>query len=60
MRKLRKQLADLKEENEILKKAAACFGLVLTGRSYRGVGIPDCIALGKDAAQRLFMQMNAL
>jgi transposase len=25
MRKLRKQLADLKEENEILKKAAAYF-----------------------------------
>jgi oxygen-dependent protoporphyrinogen oxidase len=31
--------------------------LILTGRSYRGVGIPDCIAHGEDAAQRLFMQM---
>lgn len=29
-------------------------GLIATGRSYRGVGIPDCIAQGEQAAQRLF------
>ncbi|OXM87554.1 protoporphyrinogen oxidase [Paenibacillus rigui] len=28
--------------------------LVVAGRSYRGVGIPDCVAQGKAAAQRLY------
>ena len=35
MRKLRKQLADLKEENEILKKAAAYFANLVCGAEPR-------------------------
>jgi protoporphyrinogen/coproporphyrinogen III oxidase len=38
--------------------AEAWPGLFVTGRSYRGVGIPDCIAQGEEAAQRLFEWMT--
>ncbi|MDR6881309.1 protoporphyrinogen oxidase [Bacillus sp. 3255] len=34
--------------------------LVVAGRSFRGVGIPDCIAQGSDAAQRLFQQIHTI
>jgi oxygen-dependent protoporphyrinogen oxidase len=28
-------------------------GIAIAGASYRGVGVPDCIASGRDAARRL-------
>lgn len=31
--------------------------MIVAGRSFRGVGIPDCIAQGNDAAHRLFQQL---
>lgn len=34
--------------------------IIVAGRSFRGVGIPDCIAQGNDAAQRLFQQLNVV
>jgi len=34
-------------------------GLELAGHAYRGVGIPDCIRSGRDAAQSITMSLNA-
>lgn len=34
-------------------------GLYLTGSSYRGIGIPDCIAQGKATAAQIFERLNA-
>ncbi|TBR26216.1 protoporphyrinogen oxidase [bacterium] len=34
-------------------------GLVLAGSSYKGVGIPDCVRSGRDAAQRLLAGSSA-
>ncbi|MEW9701305.1 protoporphyrinogen oxidase [Paenibacillus sp. SI8] len=33
--------------------------MIVAGRSFRGVGIPDCIAQGSKAAERLFQQIHA-
>ncbi len=39
--------------DEMEKRASAIPGLALCGASYRGVGVPDCIKSGDDAAARL-------
>lgn len=41
----------------ICELVAAHKGLELTGNAYSGVGIPDCIASGESAAQRLAEQL---
>ena len=42
---------------ELEKKLAALYpGVLLAGCSYYGVGIPDCIENGQEAARRLLMQ----
>lgn len=38
---------------EIEARVAAVPGLHLAGNAYRGIGIPDCIRMGKEAAQKL-------
>jgi oxygen-dependent protoporphyrinogen oxidase len=38
---------------EIESRAAAIPGLHLAGNAYRGIGIPDCIRMGKLAAERI-------
>ncbi|HEV8148022.1 MAG TPA: protoporphyrinogen oxidase [Bryobacteraceae bacterium] len=37
---------------EITQRAAAVTGLHLAGNAYHGIGIPDCIRLGREAAAR--------
>src|SRR5207253_1921498 len=39
--------------DEIERRAAAIPGLALAGNAYRGVGIPDCIHSGEQAAEML-------
>jgi oxygen-dependent protoporphyrinogen oxidase len=39
--------------NGIQERASRFDGLALAGSAYRGVGIPDCIATGRDAVDRL-------
>jgi protoporphyrinogen/coproporphyrinogen III oxidase len=34
-------------------------GIALAGASYRGVGVPDCIASGRDAARRVLAGRSA-
>jgi oxygen-dependent protoporphyrinogen oxidase len=38
---------------EIKERAAAIPGLYLAGNAYEGIGIPDCIRTGRDAAKRI-------
>ncbi len=38
---------------EIEARTAALAGLHLAGNAYRGIGIPDCIRMGKEAARKL-------
>jgi oxygen-dependent protoporphyrinogen oxidase len=38
---------------EIEERAARVAGLHLAGNAYKGIGIPDCIRMGKEAAQKL-------
>jgi oxygen-dependent protoporphyrinogen oxidase len=38
---------------EILARAAAIPGLYLAGNAYTGIGIPDCIRMGKAAAEEI-------
>jgi len=38
---------------EIESRAAAIPGLCLAGNAYQGIGIPDCIRLGRQAAEKL-------
>lgn len=45
--------------NEIEWAVAKIPGLALSGNAYRGVGIPDCIKSGKDAAQTILSALCA-
>lgn len=38
---------------EVFRRAAALEGLALCGNGYYGIGLPDCIALGESAADRV-------
>lgn len=38
---------------EIESRVAAIHGLHLAGNAYRGIGIPDCIRMGRQAAERI-------
>jgi oxygen-dependent protoporphyrinogen oxidase len=38
---------------EIEARAAAIPGLYLAGNAYQGIGIPDCIRMGKSAAEKI-------
>jgi oxygen-dependent protoporphyrinogen oxidase len=38
---------------EIEARTAALAGLHLAGNAYQGIGIPDCIRMGKAAAERI-------
>ena len=46
-----------------LKRIESCLqghpGLVLAGCSYRGVGLPDCIRSGREAAEKAFRSLTA-
>jgi oxygen-dependent protoporphyrinogen oxidase len=39
---------------EIEAHASAVTGLHLAGNAYTGIGIPDCIRMGRQAAARIF------
>ena len=45
---------------EIRSRAAAIPGLYLAGNAYEGIGIPDCIRMGKDAAERVLQSVPGL
>ena len=38
---------------EIESRTAALGGLHLAGNAYTGIGIPDCIRMGKSAAEKI-------
>ena len=38
---------------QIEARAAALPGLHLAGNAYTGIGIPDCVRMGKQAAERI-------
>jgi oxygen-dependent protoporphyrinogen oxidase len=38
---------------EIEARAAAIPGLCLAGNAYTGIGIPDCIRMGRAAAEKI-------
>ncbi len=38
---------------EIEARAAAIPGLHLAGNAYQGIGIPDCIRMGRAAAEKI-------
>jgi len=40
-------------------RASRHAGLALAGGTYRGVGIPDCIRSGEEAAERVFAALLA-
>jgi protoporphyrinogen oxidase len=39
-------------------KASETKGLYLAGNGLKGVGIPDCIAAGQSAAEKVFENLN--
>ena len=41
---------------EMRTRVAAIPGLYLAGNAYEGIGIPDCIRLGKAAAEKIAAQ----
>lgn len=43
---------------EIFKRVESLDGLSLCGNGYRGIGLPDCIALGEEAARRALRAGN--
>jgi oxygen-dependent protoporphyrinogen oxidase len=43
---------------EIMTRAAAVTGLALAGNAYHGIGIPDCIRLGREAAARAIQKRS--
>jgi protoporphyrinogen/coproporphyrinogen III oxidase len=48
------QVGHLDRVEEIERRAAALPGLALAGNAYRGVGIPDSVHSGEQAAERVF------
>jgi oxygen-dependent protoporphyrinogen oxidase len=42
---------------EIQARVAAIPGLYLAGNAYTGIGIPDCIRMGKAAAQEILKSL---
>ena len=46
-------LGTLERRAEIERRLAGHPGLALAGAAYGGVGIPDCIASGENAAERV-------
>jgi protoporphyrinogen/coproporphyrinogen III oxidase len=43
---------------EIKRRAAAIPGLHLAGNAYEGIGIPDCVRMGRAAAKKIVLTMN--
>jgi oxygen-dependent protoporphyrinogen oxidase len=43
----------------IEKRAATCDGLELAGNAYHGVGVPQCIHSGQQAAERVMTYLRA-
>jgi oxygen-dependent protoporphyrinogen oxidase len=41
-------------------EAALPAGILLCGSSYRGIGVPDCIRQGRDAARQALSQVNRI
>jgi oxygen-dependent protoporphyrinogen oxidase len=46
-------LGHLERVNRIEKRIASLPGLALAGNAYSGIGIPDCIRSGEQAAEKL-------
>jgi oxygen-dependent protoporphyrinogen oxidase len=42
---------------EVRERLAALHGLDLAGNAYEGIGIPDCIRTGKQAAERIIQSI---
>jgi oxygen-dependent protoporphyrinogen oxidase len=51
-------LGHLDRVNTIEQHVRACSGLYVAGSAYRGVGIPDCIASGEQAAEKALTFLN--
>jgi oxygen-dependent protoporphyrinogen oxidase len=49
----------LKRKQRIAERVAALPGLRLAGNAYDGIGIPDCIRLGRRAAKELLASQRA-
>lgn len=45
---------------EIFRRVEGLPGVALCGNGYRGIGLPDCIAGGEDAARRLYQSAGAV
>jgi oxygen-dependent protoporphyrinogen oxidase len=48
------EVGHLERVAEIEKESSKITGLVLSGNSYRGAGIPDCVRSGEAAAEQMF------
>jgi oxygen-dependent protoporphyrinogen oxidase len=44
----------------IRERVEACPGLALAGNSYEGVGIPDCIFSGQQAAEKIWKELASM
>jgi oxygen-dependent protoporphyrinogen oxidase len=49
----------LERKRRIAERVAALPGLKLAGNAYDGIGIPDCIRLGRQAAKELLVSQQA-
>jgi protoporphyrinogen/coproporphyrinogen III oxidase len=49
----------LKRARRVVEHVAALPGLMLAGNAYDGIGIPDCIRLGRKAAKELLASQQA-
>jgi oxygen-dependent protoporphyrinogen oxidase len=47
------RLGHVDRVREIFRRIAAIDGLELAGNAYGGIGLPDCVASGESAAQRI-------
>ena len=54
------ELGHAKRVREISERAAAIPGLYLAGNAYEGIGIPDCIRMGRAAAKTIVASPRAV
>ncbi|MDR7449773.1 MAG: protoporphyrinogen oxidase [Armatimonadota bacterium] len=52
------EVGHLERLAEVDRRLAAVPGLTLAGAGYRGLGLPDCIRQGQEAAHRLFASLG--
>ena len=53
------EVGHLKRVAEIERAVAEIPAFAIAGAAYRGVGIPDCIRSGEDAADAIFAKLSA-